>query len=817
MKAIILAGGEGTRLRPLTCNIPKPMMPILGKPIIQYTIELLKNNGIEEIGITLQYLSDEITNYFGNGSKFGVDITYFIEEKPLGTAGSLINARKFIDSTFLVISGDSLTDINLLKALEYHRERKGIGTLILKEVGMPLEYGVVITDKNEKITQFLEKPGWEEVFSNKVNTGIYILEKEVFNYYIRSERFDFAKDLFPILLKSGKELYGYVSKEYWCDIGNIQQYEQCHFDILKKNVKVEIEAANYEKGIWIGENCEIHAGARIIPPAFIGKGTKVYNDTRIGPFAVLGKQNIISTGASIKRSIIFDNCYIGSNSEVRGAVLCKGVQLESKASVFEEAVIGNDTLIETKSTIKPGVKIWPNKLIEVSSVIKSNVIWGGISCRTLFSKRGIRGGINLDITPEFISKLGSAYGALLKQGDKIAVSCSNNQAAKVFKYSLITGLLSMGIQVYDLKVATTAMVRQAVTLLGVNGAIHIVVEGEDMTMINLLFMDSDGIDIDKSTQRKIENSFLREDFRRVKAEEFKELISFTNIREYYVNTIINKLNTSNIVDATLKIVFTTDNEIIKEILEEIFIEFQVNSIFHKDCENLKELSEKVVENQANLGIFISNEGDKAILVDEKGNIFSENLCKALRWFLVSEHFSLNTIVVPVTTSNLIDYIAESHEIKVIRTKTSQKIILDTYLKSERNLEKKNLVSAFITSLDAIELSILLLNFLAQNNKSLSELVYSFPSYSYSTRDIFCPWNMKGLVMRRLIEENSAKSIDLIEGVKLNYEDGWVLVIPDSDEALCRVYAESYSGEEMERLLKEVVKNIEKIVGDAFQN
>lgn len=817
MKAIILAGGEGTRLRPLTCSIPKPMMPILGKPIIQYTIELLKDNGIKDIGITLQYLADEIINYFGNGSKFGVDITYFIEDKPLGTAGSLINAKKFIDGTFLVISGDSLTDMNLLKALEYHRERRGIGTLILKEVNVPLEYGVVITDKNQKITQFLEKPSWEEVFSNKVNTGIYILEKEVFNYYNKNEKFDFAKDLFPVLLKDNKELYGYISREYWCDIGNIQQYEQCHFDILNKNVRVKIEAFTYEKDIWVGENCEIHANARIIPPAFIGKDTKIYDDTKIGPFAVIGSHNIVSSGASVKRSIIFDNCYIGSNSEVRGAVLCKGVQLEAKASVFEEAVVGNDTLIEARSTIKPGVKIWPNKLIQVRSVIKSNVIWGGISCRALFSKSGIKGGINLDITPEFVSKLGSAYGALLKQGDRVAVCCSENEAAKVFKYSLMTGLLSMGIQVYDLKIATTAMIRQAVTFLGAKGAIHVAAELEDMTMINLLFMDSDGIDIDKSTQMKIENSFLREDFRRVKGEEFKKIISLTNIREYYIRTIINKLNVYNIINSKFKIIFSTKNTIIKEILEEIFIELQIDFIFYKDSENLEEISNRVVENEANLGIIISNEGDRVILIDEKGKVLDENLCKALKWTIMIRYFSLNTIVVPVTNSNLLDYIAECHNVKIIRTKTSQRIILDTYLKNEKNIERKNIVSAFITSLDGVELAILLLDFLAQSNTKLWDIVDNFPSYSYKIQKIFCPWNIKGLVMRTLIEENRAKSIDLIEGVKLNYEDGWVLVIPDSDEPICRIYAESYVREETERLLSEVMKKIKQIVEDTLED
>ena len=210
MKAVIMAGGEGTRLRPLTCNRPKPMVPVAGRPVMEHIVRLLKSHGMDKIAVTLQYLPDHICEYFGDGSQFDVRMRYYIENKPLGTAGSVKNAEDFLDETFLVISGDALTDVDLTKAISFHREKGAFATLILKRVDVPLEYGVVVTDGEGKIIRFLVKPGWGEVFSDTANTGIYILSPEIFDYYKKDQVFDFGRDLFPLLMKEKRSMYGYV-------------------------------------------------------------------------------------------------------------------------------------------------------------------------------------------------------------------------------------------------------------------------------------------------------------------------------------------------------------------------------------------------------------------------------------------------------------------------------------------------------------------------------------------------------------------------------------------------------------------------------
>lgn len=810
MKAIIMAGGEGTRLRPLTCNIPKPMMPIIDKPVMEYTIELLKKYGITDIGVTLQYLPDEVTNYFNDGKDFGVNIRYFIEDIPLGTAGSVKNAEAFLDDTFIVISGDALTDINLSKAINFHKEAGSIATLVLKEVPVPLEYGVVVTEKDGKIKGFLEKPSWSEVFSDKVNTGIYILEPEVFSYFEKNQKFDFSNDLFPILLNNNRPIYGYVAQGYWCDIGNIEQYMRCHFDILKGLVDIKINAEKYKEGIWVGDNCDISERAKIHSPVYIGNNCRIYENAEIGPYSILGKSNIVSEGATIKRSIIFDNCYVGTNAEVRGAVICKNVQLASRVSVFEDCAIGDDTLIRDKAAVKPGVKIWPSKVVDSSTIVKSNIIWGGKYSKALFGKNGVSGEVNVDISPEFVTKLGSAYGSLLKTGSKVAISCSDSGAAQMFKYSLATGLMSMGAEVYDLKSMTTAMSRQATMFFGVEGTIHVIINKDNTQKVTLLFMDKNGLNIDKSMERKIENSLIREEFRRVKSDCFKKITHMSDCIEYYTREIVNKLGVHNIRSEKYKVVLSIKNPMIQLIAQNILRELGVGAKFYDEYSNLKGLSKEVISSSASLGIYISDEGETGVIIDEKGNIIMDDQYDALNALVMLKTSKLRTLVVPVTASSTLEHVANMCGAKFVRTKTSQKAIMDMYLKHEKFNNRRDVVNAYLMTLDVLKISMFTLNLMAKSNLPLSSIMSNIPKYYNKRCDIVCPWNMKGKVMRSIIEENMSKSVDLIEGVKLNYKDAWMLVLPDADEPICRVYTESVHSEQVEKLSDQMEKKIQQI-------
>ncbi len=240
MLVIVMAGGEGTRLRPLTCNHPKPLVPVANKPIMEHIVELLKKHNLTQVIATLHYLADEIVSYFGIGEKWGVNISYSVEDIPLGTAGSVKKVESEISDTFLIISGDALCDFNLTEAILWHKEKKAKATLLLYRVDSPLEYGVVITDEEGRIVKFLEKPSWGEVFSDTINTGIYILEPEVLKYLEKDKQYDFSKDLFPLLLEKNEPIYGYIAEGYWCDVGSHMQYQQAHYDVLQGKVNLNL-------------------------------------------------------------------------------------------------------------------------------------------------------------------------------------------------------------------------------------------------------------------------------------------------------------------------------------------------------------------------------------------------------------------------------------------------------------------------------------------------------------------------------------------------------------------------------------------------
>ncbi|MGZ3715023.1 MAG: sugar phosphate nucleotidyltransferase, partial [Ktedonobacterales bacterium] len=395
MKAVVMAGGEGSRLRPLTVTRPKPMVPIVGRPVMEHILNLLKAHGITDVVVTVQYMASAIEDYFGDGSQLGMRISYSREETPLGTAGSVKNAEAMLDEPFLVISGDALTDFNLTEIIKFHNERKALATLTLAHVANPLEYGVIITDDSGHITQFLEKPSWGEVFSDTINTGIYVLDPAIFSYFEKDNPYDFSQELFPYMLKKGDPIYGYVADGYWCDVGNLAEYMQANADVLQGKVDIKLPGTDLGGGVWAEEGVEIAPDAQIFGPVFLGHDCKIKNGVIIhGPSAV-GHYTILDDYSQIDRSVVWNNSYIGERAELRGALVGSSTSVKSKAVMFEGAVIGDHSMVDESAIIQPGVRIWPNKEIETGAVVSSSIIWGSQGRRSLFGRYGVTGLVNV--------------------------------------------------------------------------------------------------------------------------------------------------------------------------------------------------------------------------------------------------------------------------------------------------------------------------------------------------------------------------------------------------------------------------------------
>lgn len=366
-KAMVLAAGLGTRLRPLTDLISKPMAPIVNRPVMEHIIKLLAKHGFTDIVCNLHYFPDEIKNHFRDGSKWGVNIVYSFEEELLGTAGGVKKVEDFFQGqTFLVISGDALTDINLSGAYDFHKEKKGVATLVLAKVEDTSQFGVVLLDDEKRIKGFQEKPLSGEAKSNLANSGIYFFEPDIFKYMpLKGQFYDFGKTLFPDLLEKDIPYYGYKHNRYWNDVGSLDEYQMGNFDALEGKVKVDIPGKMIKEGVWIGRNCKIQKDVIIIPPVCIGDDCIIKSGAKLYGPIILGNNTTVDERAILYRGIKWGSGYVGKDASLIGAIIGYAAEIKDKASVLEKAVIGSRSVIKDGIKIHPSVKIMTDEIIDI--------------------------------------------------------------------------------------------------------------------------------------------------------------------------------------------------------------------------------------------------------------------------------------------------------------------------------------------------------------------------------------------------------------------------------------------------------------------
>lgn len=817
MKAVIMAGGEGARLRPLTCDLPKPMVPIMNIPVMEHVIDTLKNHGIREIAVTLAYLPQKIREYFGNGSAFGVSIRYFTEKFPLGTAGSVKNSSDFINDTFVVISGDSLTNLDISAALEFHREKKSKATLVLARVDVPLEYGVVLTDEKGSITGFLEKPSWGEVFSDTVNTGTYILEPEILELVPKGEKYDFSMELFPRLLTMGRPMYGYVMSGYWYDIGDLHSYLQAHYDAMTGKIIIKINAEEYKKDVWIGPGTKIEPNAIIKGPCIIGANCRVGNGTSIENHSVLGDNNIIQDEVSIKKSVIWNNNYIDFGSEIRGAIICNRVQLKHYVSVFENSVIGDDCIINERVIVKPNIKIWPNKSVDPLSIVDRNMIWGTRRTKTIFGENGLSGIINVDISPEFATRLGAAYGSLFKKGTRVAVSSTTSNSARMFKHAFISGILSVGVEVYNLSSLLTPISRHAINFLSVEGGIHIKLGNDNPNRLNVDFMDSKGAAISRVLERKIENVFFREDFKRCSGEEISRLNNITDFTSYYSRMILNEVDFTKIKEKSPYICIVSPSNFVISVLAPMLTDIGCNaaSFSSSGLNSFNEIIDEIRKREVDFGAFIDSNGESLILIDKSGNLIKDDLFMVFTSIILFKTISNAEVVVPLSAPSAVDTLAAMYNGKLVRTKISQQAIMEQMLNYNlfKNREKDKMTQ-FLLNFDALAGLIKIIEYICTYKTSLEETIKEIPEFYISKKSIPCPWELKGKIMRSLITEKHGGKVELQFGVRFVTEEGWALVLPDAEMPLFRVYSEGNTQEAADNIAGQYIDKISMLLEKA---
>ena len=675
MKAVVMAGGAGSRLRPLTVGRPKPMLPLVNQVVLGHILELLRNHGITEVVVTLSYMASMIEDYFGDGSSMGVRIRYSIEESPLGTAGSVANARQYLDDTFLVISGDAVTNFNLEEIIAFHKEKKAMATIVLYHVPEPLDYGVIVTDADGRVTRFLEKPSWSEVTSDTVNTGVYVLEPEVLDLIPAGQSFDWSSEVFPQMLEKGLPVYGCIAPGYWCDIGNISEYRRATAEALAGQVFDNKTFGTHIGGdIWVGENVDIAPDAQLYGPIYLGNEVQIKAGVMVRGPSVVRDYTIVDNRAQIDRSIIWRNCYIGESAEIRGAIVGRQCSIKAKSSLFEGVVIGEGSVVGEGAVIHSGVKLWPGKEVDAGAVVKTSIIWGSQGRRVLFGRYGVTGVVNVDLTPEFAARLGAAFGATLPRGSVVTINRDGHAGSRMLKRAVISGLPSAGVNAKDLQSVPIPVARFYTRKTSAAAGVHVRISPFDQRTVDIRFFGSDGMNLSKHEERNIERVFFREDFRRAYMDNIGTIGYASDAIPLYSDEFLNRVDQKAIRDAGLEIVIDYAYASTSQVLPDILQKLGVNTTplgarvdptyisLEQEAfqEERKRLAIIVAALGSDLGVRLDVGGEKMFLADDTGQMISDPVVCAALVELALRSSPGCVVAVPVTLSSAFERIAKRH-------------------------------------------------------------------------------------------------------------------------------------------------------------
>jgi mannose-1-phosphate guanylyltransferase/phosphomannomutase len=804
-----MAGGFGTRIHPLTINLPKPMIPLINRPIIAHIIELLKRHGINDLVLLLYHQPEMIKNYFGDGSEFGVHITYVTPLDDFGTAGAVKAAARHLGERFLIISGDLLTDFDLGKVLTFHQEHRAQVTITLTSVSDPLQFGVVITDKEGRITKFLEKPGWGEVFSDTINTGIYVVEPEVLDVIPEGENRDWAKDVFPLLLNRKAPLYGCRLEGYWADIGNPETYLETCRDIMLGRVDVHIDEPprSPEERIFISSDAQVDAAATLRGMVVLGDNTRVQGHARLTN-CVVGRNCRIEDGTELDGAVLWDNVTVRAGSRITAAVLGHAVRVGQGVVIEPGAVVADETTVGDEVQIRADVRIWPRKVIENGATVSANLIWGEKWRKSLYEGALVRGLTNVEMTPEVAARLGAAYGTTLPKGSYVLAGRDAIRSSRMLKRSFVGGLLSAGVNVRDVRMVSLPVLRYKLTTFGEVGAIHFRQSPADAAATEVLFFDGEGSEISSTAAKGIERIYFKENFRRAHHAEPGGIEELPRIYDFYREGFLRALDREALKKATPRIVVDLNHSPAADLLPGMLADLgcevtELNSHVHEKGSDssadslavaLGRLSRIVVPLGADAGFWIGPSGEKVRMVDATGRIYEDREALCVLTALVCRAKPGGSLVVPVAAPLAVDELARAAGVVVQRTRADGRSLTEAarsrQVRMVAALDGRFGFPAFQPHFDGLFTIAKTMEMCARTGLTLAQACEGVPQRTYRHRQLPCSWEFKGGLMRRMSEDAVDRAASFVDGIRIDSEYGWVMVLPDQHRPVVHVFAES---------------------------
>lgn len=745
MNAVIMAGGEGSRLRPLTCTIPKPMARLLGKPIIEYIFEALIASGVGHSCVTLGYLPHIIEKEYGKKYK-SMSLDFFREDEPLGTAGSVRAAAKDFKEPFIVVSGDALCDFDFSKIMDYHKASGAKITIVATAKKDPREYGVVKVGGENRVLGFIEKPSWSQAVSNLANTGVYIVNPECLELIPRGRSYDFARDLFPLMLERDMPIYCYNTADYWCDIGNIGAYMECQRDIFDGRMKSY--ASKTAQGIF-SSSVLPEGDYSIVPPVYIGDNAEISEGAVIGPYAVVDDNSFIGKNAKVRYSTVLENAWLARDSAVTGALVCSGAALKNGASMFENSVAGSGSVIGENASVRQNVLVWPGKVIGSESNVADNVKYGNIPSGILDDK-GIGPDSGTRLNAETCVRLGAAIGST-RNGKKCGIATDGSKTAQALKYAVVSGALCSGASIWDFGECFESQLNFLINFCNLGAGIFIC--GNEKREIRIC--GEGGLSIPRFFERSIESFMNKGEFHETDEDGMREKNDVEAVKLIYKQELLRQAP-YGLIGISASVV--SENSEIGKTLGSV-------------------LSKLGCGKNGNIVFSISPSGTEAS-VEIGGKAYGYE--KLLAVCCLNEMRKGRDIAVPYDAPGFLDALASDCGKRVYRYLSTP---ADNSDSAARRLAAKQI---FVR--DGLFLAVKFLSAVKERECTPEELFDELPEKYIIRKSVsigFSPADLAGLVG----EENISLSNDF-EGIKLVRKNGKLLIVPERNGSKVRLLAEA---------------------------
>ncbi len=831
-----MAGGFGTRIRPLSANRPKPMLPVVNRPILERVLLHLVECGMREAVLLTYYDPDKIKSAFGDGKRLGMKLHYAGADQDLGTAGAVAHGADVVASDeYLVLSGDVICDFDLGAIVEAHRQYGATVTIGLTRVANPLQFGIVIIDGDSRVRRFLEKPTWGEVFSDTVNTGIYVLNAEALAQVPRTEPYDFSRELFPKLLGAGGALFGHVMRGYWRDIGDPESYLAVHNDYFRGDLRLmppgELRHIG-GKPLWIEGEATIDPSVEVRGTVVIGPRCKVGPGVRLED-VVLGPDTIVEARSELRRTVAWDSVLLGEGVRVEEAVLGARVQIGTGTVIEKGAVIADDTVLAQEVRVKEGVKIWPAKVVEEHAVVYSNLVYAERWRTSAFEEGAVTGLTNLELTPEVAARLGAAYGTLLQPGGTILTARDEHPASRMLRRAFVGGMSSTGVNVVDLGVLPVPVMRHKLEGFGEVGGVSFQQVQLVRGMTSIRFFDDHGLDISTSFAKSVERVFLREEFRRAQHQEIGVIFEHPRLVDFYAESYLKALAVEQIRSRHTRIVVDYAHSAAVVVLPRLLNELGCDVItLNAHTASVPEallaseialarqrLTKIVASLDADIGVWLYPTCERMVLADRAERLWADlDLVALMIAAVCAADLAPGEVVLPAYVPSTFQETLAAAGHRVRETLSAPRALTEASRQKGVLFATAGECDFIFPSLhhapDALFALGKLLELLARSGAPLAEVAKRAPAVPVAQTTVPCPIERKGEVMRRFAEGVQGQDVSYLEGIKVRLDGGWLLVRPDRVAPSLHLHAESSTPEAAQKLLKKHREAVQRLVRSA---